>query len=170
MAGGFSAGRLIGRLAAVLALAAMTACAVPMDNGSQGTPGADPALVARADIMTRTILEAALVGGLAGALGTEVVLQLIARFEGEIAALDANLNTPVTTAAPDPAAQQDGLLHSFKGAALTLGLLRSGHMAQDLRTRLPIAPPEIEALVTQARADAAEARRSLSANMEAAAG
>lgn len=70
MAGRFHPGRLIRRVGAVMALVALTACAIPGDDGPQGTPGADPSLVSQADIMSRTILEAAMIGGLAGGLGT----------------------------------------------------------------------------------------------------
>lgn len=47
----------------------------------------------------------------------------------------------------------DDLLHTFKGAALTLGMERSGAAAQTLRTRRPMTASDLKQLVALARED-----------------
>jgi len=92
------------------------------------------------------------------AMGPELVARLVDRFDHELADLRASLTAP--DAATDARAQ-DGVLHSFKGAALTLGMTTAGHRAQGLRSRLPISPDEVEALIALARADIDRARRAV---------
>jgi CheY-like chemotaxis protein len=104
---------------------------------------------------------------LAEALGAATLLDFVATFEAELEARRATLVAPVEGLGADAAAVQNEALHSFKGAALTLGLTVTGQMAQRLRGQLPIAPSGIELLVAQASADAAQARRLLAARMAA---
>lgn len=100
-------------------------------------------------------------GDLAGALGVEVVLQLLDRFEHELDSLRDSLTAAIDKGPDGSATEQDETLHSFKGAALTLGIGGAGHLAQGLRMRLPIGRDDIDSLVAQARAEAGRARRSL---------
>ena len=101
------------------------------------------------------------------ALGAEVVFKLIDRFEGDLDALRDSLNTAAKDTPDDSpavqAAAQDDVLHSFKGAALTLGISNAGQLAQQLRARLPIGSGDIDNLVAQARSEAAQARQFLTA-------
>jgi len=92
------------------------------------------------------------------ALGKTTVLGLIDRFEGDVRGLSATLLAAVDAA--DPAAQ-DHLLHTFKGAALTLGLALAGQKAQELRAELPLGPASIDGLVQQAHLDLARCRAAL---------
>ena len=97
---------------------------------------------------------------LLGALGPEMVVSLVERFEPEIDALESSLSA---TLAGGDAAAQDGLLHTFKGAALTLGLTSCGNLAQQYRSGLPIDKQKVEILIAQARDDLYECRQSLKA-------
>lgn len=92
------------------------------------------------------------------AMGADLVVQLVDRFESELPDLRASLTAPLAAAA---APVQDGVLHSFKGAALTLGMAGAGERAHSLRSRLPIGPDEVEMLIAQAQDDIRQARRSL---------
>ncbi|MCC6000602.1 MAG: response regulator [Pararhodobacter sp.] len=96
------------------------------------------------------------------ALGPETVLQLIDRFEGDLDTLRDNLSRAANDAPAVQATAQDEVLHSFKGAALTLGISNAGHLAQRLRDRLPIGTGDIDKLVAQARSEAGQARQFLS--------
>jgi CheY-like chemotaxis protein len=97
-------------------------------------------------------------GDLVSALGIEMVTSLIDKFEGEITVFSQNLQDTCLSA--DTAAQ-DSLLHTFKGAALTLGMNKSGNLAQAKRAALPLSPVDAETLVKNARADVAALRQSL---------
>jgi hypothetical protein len=61
-------------IAALSGLMVLSSCGPPPSTSPvvQGTPGANPELVNRAAILTRTILEVAALGAAAGALGTQV--------------------------------------------------------------------------------------------------
>ncbi|MGY6632439.1 MAG: ATP-binding protein [Alkalilacustris sp.] len=98
---------------------------------------------------------------LASALGRDMVLQLVGRFEDELGDLRSALTKRADAPPAERAGAQDAALHSFKGAALTLGMTGTGELAQKLRARLPIGPDEVERLIAQALAEAAEARRIL---------
>ena len=108
-------------------------------------------------------IDAAHLGDLISVLGLEVTAQLIDRFEQDLDTLCGTLTAPPAGPAGTPAAAQDAALHSFKGAALTLGLGGAGQMAQGLRHRLPVDPAGIDALIAQARHDIAQARQVLAA-------
>jgi two-component system, sensor histidine kinase len=97
------------------------------------------------------------------ALGIEIVLQLIDRFEAELDVLRDSLNVSGDDDRAVQAAAQDEVLHSFKGAALTLGISNTGQMAQQLRARLPIGAGDIDNLVAQARSESGQARQFLEA-------
>lgn len=108
-------------------------------------------------------IDGAHLGDLIAALGREVTAQLIDRFEHDLDSLRQALAAPALGAAGTPETAQDAALHSFKGAALTLGLSGTGQMAQGLRHRLPVDAAGIDALIAQARHDVAQARHVLSA-------
>ncbi|MCA2012728.1 response regulator [Cereibacter sphaeroides] len=95
---------------------------------------------------------------LAEALGPEMLEQLIDRFALEIDGLETSLGA--TLAARDAAAQ-DSVLHSFKGAALTLGMEGSGGVAQRLRSALPIGQDDLAGLLATAKRDVIQAREML---------
>lgn len=95
---------------------------------------------------------------LAEALGPEMLAQLIDRFALEIDGLEVALTA--TLSARDAAAQ-DSVLHSFKGAALTLGMEGSGSFAQRLRAALPIGPDDVAGLLATAKRDVLQARAML---------
>jgi two-component system, sensor histidine kinase len=91
-------------------------------------------------------------------MGAELVAQLLDRFERDLATLRASLTS--VPAVADPTTQDDAL-HSFKGAALTLGMSRAGQCAQRLRAQLPLAADAVETLITLAEADLKRARQSV---------
>jgi two-component system, sensor histidine kinase len=95
---------------------------------------------------------------LVSALGVEMVASLIDTFEREISAFSQSLQESCLSA---DSVAQDSLLHTFKGAALTLGMVKSGNFAQAKRAALPLSSRDAEALVTNARADVAILRQSL---------
>ncbi|MCC5955624.1 MAG: response regulator [Natronohydrobacter sp.] len=99
---------------------------------------------------------------LAEALGKDITLQFIDRFEAELDTVQDNLSAPIAAPTEDAATAQDEVLHSFKGAALTLGMRGTGQLAQDMRQRLPVAMNDIEMLILRASTDIAQARRALS--------
>ncbi|MGP9789684.1 ATP-binding protein [Roseinatronobacter sp. NSM] len=95
---------------------------------------------------------------LVAALGAELVASLVDRFEADIATLEADLGAAITSG--DTTAQ-DNVLHTFKGAALTLGMMASGAFAQEMRARLPLATSELEVLSSLAHQDVARTRHVL---------
>ncbi len=101
---------------------------------------------------------------LVSALGVEMVLGLIEKFEDEINTLQQDL---AASCAASNQRAQDHLLHTFKGAALTLGMVKSGNLAQAKRAELPLSGADAERLVSCARADVAELRQSLTACVHA---
>jgi two-component system, sensor histidine kinase len=103
-------------------------------------------------------------GDLVSALGMEMVLGLIEKFENEINTLQQDL---AASCAASNLRAQDHLLHTFKGAALTLGMVKSGNLAQAKRSELPLSSADAEKLVCCARTDVAELRQSLTAGADA---
>jgi signal transduction histidine kinase/ActR/RegA family two-component response regulator len=101
---------------------------------------------------------------LVDALGAEIVLQLVTRFADELDSVEARLGEAI--AAGDHALMDD-LLHTFKGAALTLGMERSGAAAQTMRHRLPIGDSDLKQLMTLAHQDERQARLQLGADKAA---
>jgi two-component system, sensor histidine kinase len=97
-------------------------------------------------------------------MGAELVAQLLDRFERDLTDLRASL-TPGAGGAD--AAAQDDALHSFKGAALTLGMAGAGHRAQRLRAHLPLDADAVENLIALAKTDLHRARQSVTAWSEA---
>lgn len=95
---------------------------------------------------------------LIAALGNDVVLQLVRRFADELGTVERDLIQAIE--AKDETVMDD-LLHTFKGAALTLGMERSGTAAHDLRTRLPISINDLDQLLALARDDEERALKSL---------
>jgi signal transduction histidine kinase/DNA-binding NarL/FixJ family response regulator len=88
-------------------------------------------------------------------LGAESALAFVDRFEAEINAFEADMTHAI---AEVQNSRQDNLLHTFKGAALTLGLICSGTMAQDLRQVLPVSSDQLADLIKAARADVKNTR------------
>ncbi len=88
--------------------------------------------------------------------GPATVRDLLDRFDAGITGLRSGLLGD-DGAGPEMMAQ-DAALHSFAGAALTLGLGRTGTAAKALRRRLPAGPDEIAALVAIAQSDVATAQ------------
>lgn len=95
---------------------------------------------------------------LVAALGAELVASLVDRFESEIAVLEGDLGAAITAG---DATAQDNVLHTFKGAALTLGMMASGEYAQEMRARLPLATTELDVLSSLAYEDVARTRHVL---------
>ena len=89
-------------------------------------------------------------------LGRDVVGTLIARFAEEIDGTDRALQS--ACAAKDTE-QVDAILHTFKGAALTLGMERAGTLAQELRQHGDLADSERQRLIQYAHDDVLRARR-----------
>ncbi len=87
---------------------------------------------------------------LVGALGYEMVEGFVERFDQEIEELQVNLQSAVESG---DTATQDNLLHTFKGAALTLGMTSSGTLAQHLRGEVPVTLDQTRHLVVVARED-----------------
>lgn len=85
-------------------------------------------------------------------------MQLVARFGDELADVEADLRHAMDG---QDAALMDDLLHTFKGAALTLGMQRSGEAAQELRQNLPLKRSDLQRLIALAREDERLARLSL---------
>lgn len=99
-------------------------------------------------------------GELVAALGEDAALSFLDRFEADLQAFHDNMQAAM---APPDAGCQDGLLHTFKGAALTLGLTSSGLFAQELRSELPVSADRLERLVTLAERDVIACRESMKA-------
>ncbi|WFE76287.1 ATP-binding protein [Roseinatronobacter sp. S2] len=95
---------------------------------------------------------------LVAALGLDIVASLIDRFESDITVLQNDLGAVINDG--DSAAQDD-LLHTFKGGALTLGMMGSGAYAQEMRANLPLHIGQLDQLLTLAHDDIAHARQSL---------
>ncbi len=92
------------------------------------------------------------------ALGHEMVLQLVTRFADELKDVEAKLCHAIEAGNED---LMDDLLHTFKGAALTLGMERSGTAAQAMRHQLPMSGNELQNLIALAREDEQQARKTL---------
>lgn len=91
-------------------------------------------------------------------LGEETAISFLDRFDDDIAELQSNLSKAVDRENQE---LQDNLLHTFKGAALTLGLTSSGHFAQELRSVLPVSHDQIRELIRLARQDVSVCRASV---------
>lgn len=89
-------------------------------------------------------------------LGPEVVESLVARFAAEIDSTDRALQS--AQKAQDHG-QIDTILHTFKGAALTLGMAHAGKLAQDLRSVAQLTAEPRERLIQTALDDVERARR-----------
>ncbi len=103
---------------------------------------------------------------LAAAMGAEVVLKLIDRFEADLASHRQSLLSAGDAQEANTPEVQDGILHNLKGAALTLGLSQTGQEAQRLRGQLPVTAAQIDRLLTLAREDLLNARQGLMALAE----
>ena len=95
-------------------------------------------------------------------LGTEMACSFLDRFETEIAEVEAGLISGIAEADKK---RQDDILHTFKGAALTLGLQTSGNFAQEMRSRLPVFSEDVDRLIALARADVAQCRVGVAASL-----
>lgn len=156
-----------GALVDVITRVATTGIADPAAQTSVNDAGTDPAApVEPGDFGTGSVgatVAAAQIAELADALGDEVVLQLVERFEADLSVLRDTLLDSMSEMGDtaEIAHLQDEVLHKFQGAALTLGMTGAGQMVQGLRRRLPITTAQIEALVAQALTDADAARQAL---------
>ncbi|WP_439560229.1 ATP-binding protein [Roseinatronobacter sp.] len=95
---------------------------------------------------------------LVAALGTEMVTTLVDRFESDIDVLRHDLGLALHAG---DTVEQDDMLHTFKGGALTLGMMRSGTYAQTIRGSLPLQGAQMDHLLELARDDVKLARRAL---------
>ena len=93
---------------------------------------------------------------LASALGPRIAETLLAQFAVEIDETAAALHEALS-ADTSP----DEILHRFKGAALTLGLMRTANQAQALRAPETIDSASLQNLIHLARADVAQAQHQL---------
>ncbi|WP_176699387.1 ATP-binding protein [Roseibaca calidilacus] len=93
-------------------------------------------------------------------LGAELVNSLINRFAAELPDVRAALCDAITAGDTN---QQDNLLHTFKGGALTLGMVKSGNEAHRLRGVLPLKRENLAQLYTLAQQDIAMAKDIMSA-------
>jgi two-component system, sensor histidine kinase len=91
-------------------------------------------------------------------LGADMAVSFLQRFEAEISDFQRDMEASMT---PVDVTRQDNLLHTFKGAALTLGLVVSGTMAQKLRSQLPLDQEALSALVASAVQDVKDCQHSL---------
>ena len=91
-------------------------------------------------------------------LGPQRVISLIKQFEAALPDAEQDLHKACDAQDSDAL---DAALHSFKGAALTLGLMAAGKQAQSLRPPAPCSLMEVEALFATARQDIAQVQQLL---------
>jgi signal transduction histidine kinase/DNA-binding NarL/FixJ family response regulator/HPt (histidine-containing phosphotransfer) domain-containing protein len=135
----------------------------PQDTGARDSSpeGADPAMTEAAPPSVATAgsaQDSEHMRELIDALGNEVVLQLVTRFADELEDVEAKLRHAMDA---EDNAMMDDLLHTFKGAALTLGMERSGTAAQAMRHRLPVSGSDLDQLLALGREDERQARLAL---------
>jgi two-component system, sensor histidine kinase len=138
-------------------LAAALADVVPPDDRAAGPadPAGQPGPAAATPGTPNAQLE-----DLVTSFGPARVIGLLDQFELSLPETEAALRRAVDPA--DPAAA-DTALHTFKGAALTLGLTVAGARAQALRPPMPLSYPDIAELLALAHQDLAAARADLCA-------
>ena len=83
---------------------------------------------------------------------------LIDQFEAALPEAEQDLHRACTGQETDAL---DAALHSFKGAALTLGLMRAGSQAQALRPPAPCSHADVQGLLAMAQTDMAQVRQIL---------
>lgn len=158
-------------LAAVLAQFTLATEAAPATAPSEGGDGqfkgdllapSEPASKPATEPASEPALEGDVcnlqLNDLVAALGAEMVTTLVDRFESDIDVLMHDLGRALKS---DDTVEQDNILHTFKGGALTLGMMRSGNYAQTIRSRLPLAGAQMDHLLELARDDVLLARRAL---------
>jgi two-component system, sensor histidine kinase len=91
-------------------------------------------------------------------LGPEMAISFLQRFANEVEDFKNDMHTAILDL---DETRQDNLLHTFKGAALTLGLQISGKMAQQLRSKIPLGPEDLSDLVAAALKDVSDCQSSL---------
>lgn len=113
-----------------------------MDSGDQGSP------------------QSTQFSDLIAALGEDAALSFLDRFEADLQSFQGDMQAVM---APPDTTRQDGLLHTFKGAALTLGLTSSGMFAQELRSEMPVSADQLDRLIALAQRDVIACRDSMKA-------
>lgn len=103
---------------------------------------------------------------LVGSFGVARVIALLDQFDASLPETGTDLMHLL--AVPD-AARTDAVLHTFKGAALTLGLTASGEMAQAMRPPAVLTDASVQALLAQVRQDLSETRADLTGRLTTAA-
>jgi two-component system, sensor histidine kinase len=106
------------------------------------------------------------IADLISSLGAGRVIGLLDQFEDMLP--DAEAELLAATAARDDV-RIDAALHTFKGAALTLGLSGAGHQAQTLRPPCHLTEPLARALLELTRQELAATRATLAASQPRAA-
>jgi two-component system, sensor histidine kinase len=91
-------------------------------------------------------------------LGPEMAVSFLQRFADEVQDFKKDMDSAIHE---NDVTRQDNLLHTFKGAALTLGLLQCGKIAQQLRSKIPLGPDDLSALVVAALQDVDDCQSSL---------
>ena len=84
-------------------------------------------------------------------LGPEMALSFMQRFEEEVSDFRRDMAEAIQLS---DATRQDNLLHTFKGAALTLGLIDAGKLAQNLRSKIPLSHDDLSEIANEAIQDA----------------
>lgn len=136
-----------------------TAPVTAMATEPTSEPACDPAPQGSAS-GNQDILPSTQFSDLMDALGADVALSFLERFEAELTEFRSNMQMAMP---PSEATRQDGLLHTFKGTALTLGLTSSGQFAQELRAQLPVSADQLDRLITLAKHDIIACRESMKA-------
>lgn len=103
---------------------------------------------------------------LVASLGAARVIGLLEQFDASLADSDAELQAALASGDERLA---DAALHTFKGAALTLGLIGAGQMAQALRPPERLTAASVQALMQLARDELAAVRAALGDSMTRAA-
>jgi hypothetical protein len=101
-----------------------------------------------------------------GSFGIARVIALLDQFEASLPETGTELMQLLAVPA---AARADAVLHTFKGAALTLGLTASGDMAQAMRPPAALTDAAVQALMARVRQDLSETRADLNSRLTTAA-
>jgi two-component system, sensor histidine kinase len=91
-------------------------------------------------------------------LGPEMAASFLQRFADEVQDFKNDMESAIQGSDD---VRQDNLLHTFKGAALTLGLVKCGKMAQHLRSEIPLSSNNLSALVAAALQDVQDCQSGL---------
>lgn len=103
---------------------------------------------------------------LVASLGAARVMGLLDQFDASLKDSECELRAAL---ACGDNAMVDTALHTFKGAALTLGLTRAGNLAQAMRPPEPVTSDSVQRLLLLAKDDLAAARAALASGIHRAA-